>query len=265
MLNLNALHHATGLPKSVISFQTTVYNGTQCSDHVKTTSHNGLNNLPYEPYGQFNLALHVGDEAQEVAKHRMELLAKLQSQQVQAVVWLNQTHGLNVFNVDNGLTLMPPDADALFTEQTGLALAILTADCLPLVLTDTQGSTVAVIHAGWRGLCDGIIEQTVAKMRVKPTCAWLGAAIGPCAFEVGDEVRQAFVDKNAIDHRAFNPGHRPLHWVADLYQLATTRLQACGIIETYGGGLCTVSDMRWYSYRRHAKTGRMATVAFIQH
>ena len=157
-----------------------------------------------------------------------------------------------------------PEADAAVTCAADTVLAILTADCLPVVFAAEDGSEVAAAHAGWRGLAGGILEATVAAMQTSPEriIAWLGPAAGPQAYEVGREVFDAFVTRNATDAGAFQPA-RPGHWHVDLYALARRRLAAVGVARVDGGGLCTISDpQRFFSHRRDQRTGRMATIVY---
>lgn len=231
---------------------------------VMQTSRGGLGCSAFD---SFNLALHVGDDIKAVQANRIGLLQVLQPYAVERLVWLNQTHSTNVVRVDTTLQNDLVDADALITTQRGVGLVIMTADCLPIMLTDANGQVVACLHAGWRGLADGIIEATIAQMRaetqVSPTHAWLGAAIGATAFEVGSEVRDQFMSYSSAAAAAFvlQPNGR---YLADLYLLARLRLQGLGVIEISGGDRCTVSEPAlFYSYRRDCVTGRMATVAFL--
>lgn len=218
-------------------------------------------------FDSFNLALHVGDDVWGVQAKRMQLLAALQPYGVERLVWLNQTHSTDVVWVDAAVQADLVDADALVTTQHGVGLVIMTADCLPVMLTDAAGLAVACLHAGWRGLVDGVIEKTVAQMQsqaqVKPTHAWLGAAIGATAFEVGAEVREQFVAYSSDAGSAF-VRQASGKYLADLYQLARLRLRALGINQIQGGDQCTLSSPElFYSYRRDRVTGRMATVAFL--
>jgi YfiH family protein len=174
---------------------------------------------------------------------------------------LRQVHGTNVIGEP---TDDEPEADAAITVTPGVVLAILTADCLPIVLCAVDGSEVGVAHAGWRGLAAGVIENTAAAMRTSPgkIMAWLGPAAGPKTYEVGDEVRAAFVECDAAVASAFVPT-RPGHWLCDLYALARQLLASVGIARVFGGGLCTISDpQRFYSHRRDGITGRMATLVW---
>lgn len=181
--------------------------------------------------------------------------------------WLHQVHGREVVDASAIRAGERPEADAVWTDQHRTVCAILTADCLPVALADRDGRAVAVAHAGWRGLAGGVIEATVAALPVGPERlrAWLGPAIGPRAFEVGPEVRAAFIDADPAAATAFRRG-RDDRWLADLYGLARRRLQLFGITDITGGGHCTFSDPeRFFSYRRDgAATGRMATLAWLE-
>ncbi len=155
-----------------------------------------------------------------------------------------------------------PEADAAVSSDPGVVLAVLSADCLPLLFAAVDGTEVGAAHAGWRGLAGGVIEATVAAMRTSPSAlrVWLGPAAGPTAYEVGDEVRASFVDLDAAASAAFRPT-RPGHWLCDLYALARLRLRRIGVDDVHGGGLCTISDRaRFYSHRRDQRTGRMASL-----
>jgi YfiH family protein len=161
---------------------------------------------------------------------------------------------------------MPPTADACIARAPGLVCAVLTADCLPVLLCSRAGDRVAAAHAGWRGLAGGVLESTVSSLGLPGAelLAWLGPAIGPDAFEVGDEVRIAFTSRDAAAAQAFRPSHRPGHWWADLYLLARQDLARLGITAVYGGGMCTYSDeARFFSFRRDGRTGRMASLIWL--
>jgi YfiH family protein len=158
-----------------------------------------------------------------------------------------------------------PEADAAVTSTPGTVLAILTADCLPVVLAAKDGSEIAAAHAGWRGLCAGVLEAKVAAMRTPPDrlMAWLGPAAGPQAYEIGEEVFDAFTARDGRARMAFLPT-RPGHWKVDLYTLARQRLLDAGVFDVHGGGLCTISDpARFFSHRRDGRSGRIATLAWI--
>ena len=228
--------------------------------NVKTlqTTRNG--GCSAAPYASLNLGDHVGDAPHAVARNRMLLNSLLPSEPV----WLKQVHGTVV--ADAGQTSCWPEADACITTHPGAVCVVMTADCLPVLLCDERGSAIGAAHAGWRGLCDGVIEQTVHAMNVPPQTimAWLGPAIGPQAFEVGEEVRAAFVAQQPEAATAFAPG-APGKWLADIYQLARLRLHALGVTRIYGGGLCTYADpQRFFSYRRDGATGRMGTFIWME-
>lgn len=223
---------------------------------LQTTRSGGVSAAPYD---SLNLGDHVGDAPLAVAHNRQLLASLLPSEPV----WLNQVHGVVVANA--GAAECRPQADACVSPHPGAVCVVMTADCLPVLLCNDQGSVVGAAHAGWRGLCDGVIEQTVRSMNVSPytLMAWLGPAIGPQAFEVGDEVRAAFVARQQGAEAAFVPGANG-KWFADIYQLARLRLNAMGITRIYGGGLCTHTDRaRFYSYRRDGATGRMGTFIWL--
>lgn len=223
---------------------------------LQTTRTGGVSTSPYD---SFNLGSHVGDNPLAVSRNRMLLSPLLPSEPL----WLNQTHGLTVVDVAQAGCL--PEADASVSTHPGAVCVVMTADCLPILLCNEQGSVVGAAHAGWRGLCDGVIESTVNAMKVPaPTLmAWLGPAIGPARFEVGDEVRAAFVAQQPQAAAAFVRSASG-KWLADLYQLARLRLDALGITRVYGGGLCTYSDPdHFYSYRRDGVTGRMGTFIWL--
>ena len=213
------------------------------------------------PYASMNPADHVGDDPAAVATNRERLQQSLTLPG--SPVWLRQVHGNSV--VDAANTAPAPEADAAYSHSAGVVCAVLTADCLPVLLCDRAGSMVAVAHAGWCGLAAGVIEQTVqaAGLADKPVLAWLGPAIGPAAYVVGDEVRDSFIAHDAQAESAFKPAATG-GWHADLYQLARQRLNACGIHAVSGGGWCTRTDQdRFFSYRRDGVTGRMATMIWL--
>ncbi len=212
------------------------------------------------PWDSLNLGDHVGDLLANVQSNRAILRASVPSEPL----WLRQVHGTTVIDVHDAHA-QPPEADAAFVRDRGAVCAVMTADCLPVLFCDRAGSVVAAAHAGWRGLEAGILEATIAAMGVAPgeLMAWLGPAIGPACFEVGDEVRAAFLARDAKSGAAFVPG-APGKWLADIYWLARQRLQQSGVAAVFGGGLCTVSDHeRFFSYRRDGVTGRMATLIWL--
>lgn len=215
------------------------------------------------PFDAFNLAAHVGDDPAAVAENRRLLRAHLPAEPI----WLTQVHGTAV--AEAGRDVAGVEADAAVARAPGQVCAVLTADCLPVLLCDERGSVVAAAHAGWRGLVAGVLEATVRSMGIGPAriLAWLGPAIGPDAFEVGDEVRQAFIEHYPLAATAFRPAlpgtldELPRKWLADLYALARLRLAAVGVERVHGGIGCTHRDAaRFYSYRRDGRTGRMAAL-----
>jgi YfiH family protein len=211
------------------------------------------------PWDALNLGAHVGDDPAKVRENRRRLVEKLDLPSEPR--WLDQVHGTRV--------QLPGDsdacADAAYTEKTDDVCVVMTADCLPVLLTTARGDAVAAAHAGWRGLLDGVLEQTVQQFAApaEEILAWLGPAIGPTAFEVGDEVRDAFVSVDAGTAAAF-VANRSGHWLAGLYGLARRRLRAAGVERIYGGHWCTHRDgRRFFSYRRNGRTGRMASLIWI--
>jgi hypothetical protein len=214
------------------------------------------------PYASLNLAAHVGDDPVAVAGNRRSLreAAALPDEPL----WLEQVHGTAVVVHDGGGVV--PRADASIATQVGRVCAVLTADCLPVVLVDRAGSRVGVAHAGWRGLVGGVLEATIAALRCPggELMAWLGPAIGPAAFEVGPEVREAFTARSSSLSECFVENARG-RFQADLYGLARCQLTAAGVSAVYGGDGCTASDpRRFFSFRRDGTTGRMATLAWLE-
>lgn len=224
---------------------------------LQTTRNGGVSKAPW---ASFNLGDHVGDQPAAVDANRAALCAHLPAEPL----WLSQVHGIVAVDADQRPKIR--EADAAFARQPGSVCVVMTADCLPVLLCDRQGTVVAAAHAGWRGLLAGILESTVAAMNARPgdLLAWLGPAIGPRCFEVGDEVRHAFVkDDSAVD-LAFAP-HLPGKWLCDIYLLARQRLGRMGIALISGGGSCTVSEGdRYFSYRRDGVTGRMASLIWLE-
>lgn len=213
------------------------------------------------PYAALNLGDHVSDDPAAVARNRALLRADLPAEPV----WMRQVHGNVVADADCATGV--PEADAAFARRPGTVCAVMTADCLPLLLCDQAGTVVAAAHAGWRGLAEGVVEATVQAMQTAPEklLVWLGPAIGPQAFEVGEDVRQAFLKHDLQAGQAFvaHPSASE-KWLADIYLLARQRLALLGVTRVYGGGLCTYSDKnRFYSYRRDGATGRMASLIWL--
>lgn len=219
------------------------------------------------PFDDFNLGARCGDASHAVEGNRRELVAAFWLPAPPR--WLRQAHGSGVARFSGPVEPDEhgegPEADAAVTDVPGVVLAILTADCLPVVLAVDDGSAVAVAHAGWRGLCAGVLEATVTALHgdAARVVGWLGPAAGPDAYEIGAEVRDAFIARDARAADAF-VATRPGHWRVDLYALARQRLADSGVTRVFGGGLCTLSDpTRFFSHRRDQRTGRMATLAWI--
>lgn len=209
-------------------------------------------------FAGLNLGDHVGDDANQVQANRQSLNGVLSSEPI----WLNQVHGTEVVNIAHAQQGQTADAAVAFGEGV---CTVMTADCLPVLFCDMKGRSIAAAHAGWRGLLDGVLENTVSAMcdRSHMIMAWLGPAIGPQAFEVGNEVRTAFVEKQSAAEACFTQVDDQ-HWLADIYALAKLRLNMVGVKSIYGGEFCTYSDTEWfYSYRRDGQTGRMAS--FIEY
>ena len=243
--------------------------------HAFCTTRNG--GISTGSYASLNPALHVEDEPQRVQANRKQLIRKLKIPE--EPVWLDQVHGNRVVNAkyinstksdaennNEGLhQVSPVRADASFSEEASTVCAVMTADCLPVLICNRKGNKVAAAHAGWRGLADDVIEATVASLSERhcELMVWLGPAIGPQAFEVGEEVRDVFVDKQPGSIEAFKQ-NRPGHYLADIYQLARLRLRTIGIEAVYGGEHCTFTDANhFYSYRRDGTTGRQASVIWF--
>ena len=230
--------------------------------NIKAVSTTRLGGVSQQPYLGLNLGLHVGDNKEHVQRNREQLQQELRL--VEPPAWLNQIHSTEVIDLNASLTVVP-DADGSYTQTSGIACTVMTADCLPVLLCDTGGNQVAAVHAGWRGAADGIIEAALDKFTVPSDqiLAWLGPAIGPDAFEVGSEVRELFLAEQPQAELAFKPhGDK---WLADLYLLARQRLQRYGVKKIYGGEFCTFSNPDcFYSYRRDGVTGRQASLTWIE-
>lgn len=236
-----------------------------------TTRRGGVSGAPFE---SLNLALHVGDDPQNVQTNRQRLCERLP----QAPVWLNQVHGTHVWVVDQDNSVQSqqavPTADAAITTLPHMPLAIMTADCLPIVLVDHQAGILGVVHAGWRGLVQGVLQATWSAMRtLRPqmhhVMAWIGPGIGPTAFEVGEDVRQAFIEAHLIKHVSMDlffkthPVH-PHKWLANLPAMAQQHLIELGAHSVVSDSRCTYRDhQQFFSYRREGQTGRFATVAWL--
>lgn len=229
---------------------------------VRALSTTRLGGASAGPYRALNLGDHVGDDPQQVRinRERLQRDAGVPTEPC----WLQQVHGVDV--VDAADAEPGSRADGSFTTERNKVCVVLTADCLPILLCDQRGTTVAALHAGWRGLAAGIVEAGIARLGVPGASllAWLGPAIGPTAFEVGDDVRDAFVGADAGAAGAFTPNPRA-RWLADLYRLARRRLERLGVGAIYGGDYCTHSQADlFYSYRRDGMTGRMASLIWLE-
>ncbi len=227
--------------------------------HAFTTTRQGGFSEP--PYESWNLALHVGDDSIKVKKNRSILEGELIS--VQEIGWLNQVHGTQVVELTE-TGIQSPEADGVFTSLRHKACAVMTADCLPVFLVNKQETWVAAIHAGWRGLVDGILEQAVQAYGSdsEDLIAWLGPAISARHFEIGDDVRQLFLSQSEKDGKFFKPFKEK--YLADLYGIARRKLEARNL-QVYGGDYCTYNQSElFYSYRRDGVTGRMASVIWIE-
>jgi purine-nucleoside/S-methyl-5'-thioadenosine phosphorylase / adenosine deaminase len=214
------------------------------------------------PYASLNVGAHVGDDARAVSENRLRLRTVLGL--TRDPVWLNQIHGTAV--VEAVAHDAPPTADASFARSSGQACAVQTADCLPVLFCDRNGTRVAAAHAGWRGLAGGVLERALHAMGVAPNrvLAWLGPAIEQDAFEVGAEVREQFLARSVDNERAFRPNERG-RWQADLYDLARRELARLGVTQVFGGGFRCYGDRdRFFSYRRDGTTGRMATLVWMK-
>lgn len=224
-----------------------------------TTRRGGVSNAPWDT---LNLGAHVGDAQQAVEQNRT-IVGEQLGLGAGRFGWLNQVHGTDVVELPATGQVR---ADASVTSRAGDVCVVMTADCLPVLFCDASGSRVAAAHAGWRGLADGVLEQTVARFgNPASLLAWLGPAIGPDRFEVGPEVREVFLMNDPLAASAFVPSPvREGHYLADIYTLARQRLAAAGVLQVYGGGFCTVTDQeRFFSYRRDGQTGRMASLITI--
>ncbi len=228
---------------------------------VTTRELPGASQVPFDP---FNLGAHCGDAAQAVQANRHALASLLDLPAPPR--WLRQVHGTAVatFPASADAAAEPPGADAALTRDPGVVLAVLTADCLPLLVCADDGAEVAAIHAGWRGLAAGVIDRCLATLQTPRDrlLVWLGPAIGAHSYEVGVEVRAAFIAQNATNASAFVPTRRG-HWLCDLYTLARLRLAALGVTRVFGGGFDTFADARFYSYRRDRITGRFASLIWL--
>jgi YfiH family protein len=232
-------------------------------EHVRVLSTVRAGGVSEGPYASLNLAAHVGDRAEAVATNR--LLLREAAHLPGEPLWLEQVHGIEVVRHEGQAA--GPRADAAVAFVPGRVCAVMTADCLPVVVADRGGTRIGVAHAGWRGLVGGVLQATIAALQVPAADlhAWLGPAIGPGAFEVGPEVREAYLANLAVPdtNSCFVPNERG-RYLADLYGLARLVLTQAGVGSVHGGGWCTHDDAeRFYSFRRDGVTGRMATLAWL--
>ena len=221
-----------------------------------TTRFGGISKAPFN---SFNLATHVGDKSKAVEHNRKLLNKHLPSEPV----WLNQIHSNRVIEASSTNNT----ADACFSREKNKVCAVLTADCLPVLFTNNFGTVVAVAHAGWQGLLNGVLEQTVMAIKENPAqiLTWFGPAIGKHSFEVGAELRQKFIKKNPLFKKAFTAKSQVKNkYLADIYQLAKIILNSLGVTNIKGGGFDTMTDNRFYSYRKQQITGRMATLIYFK-
>lgn len=229
--------------------------------NVRACSTTRIGGVSQQPYDSLNLGAHVADDPVHVLKNR-HLLCDIAGLPAMPL-WLNQVHGTHVVTLPHTGDCVP-QADACYTRAEGQVCAVMTADCLPVVFCSKDGQEVAAAHAGWRGLCAGVLESTLATFRRPPEdiLVWLGPAIGPQAFEVGPEVREAFISHDPAAAEAFIPYQHK--YLADLWTLARQRLSRAGVTAVYGGGRCTYSESgSFFSYRRERVTGRMATLVWL--
>ncbi|CEL31517.1 peptidoglycan editing factor PgeF [Pseudomonas shahriarae] len=220
-----------------------------------TTREGGVSEAPFD---SLNLGDHVDDRPEAVAENRRRLTDHFSIKPA----WLQQVHGIAVAQADPGIVAT---ADASWTATPGIACAAMTADCLPALFCDRAGTRVAAAHAGWRGLAAGVLEATLDSLDVPAAevLVWLGPAIGPKAFEVGPEVREVFINQLPEAAEAFVPSDNAGKFMADIYLLARLRLAERGVTAVYGGGFCTVTDPRFFSYRRASRTGRFASLVWL--
>ena len=243
---------------------TALYPNWQAPNNVKALMTTRAGGVSLAPFDSFNLGDHVGDALSAVRKNR-DLLVK-QFGLPQSPLFLTQTHSTRVLSLPYAGDDF--NADAAYTNQPNQVCLVMTADCLPVLFSSTKGDEVAAAHAGWRGLCDGVLEETVAKFQCPPDeiIAWFGAAIGATAFQVGREVVEQFIAQDPQAESAFivDPNAEG-KYLGNLYQIATQRLNALGIHQIYGGEHCTYREQsQFFSYRRDGKTGRMASLIWFE-
>ena len=229
--------------------------------HIVTYTTTRVGGVSVEPYGSLNPATHVGDNPEYVDANRRVIAEQLCLPS--EPIWLDQVHGIEIVNAEARISV--PQADGSMTSLDNVVCAIQTADCLPVLFCDVAGDEVAAVHAGWRGLLNGILENTVSRFTAPASnvLVWMGPAISAAHFEVGPEVRKAFVTKFVEAEQAFTKTNKQGHYMADLYTLARICLRAVGVNAIYGGEFCTYTDSeRFYSYRRDGVTGRMLSLIY---
>lgn len=239
---------------------------------VFTTRYGGVSQ---KPFNSNNLAMHVDDSPMNVEANRTGLIG---DQQLDSVFWLDQVHGTDVVEANSSNVSMVATgshgqvttADASFTRSINLACAVMVADCMPVMVTDRAGTCVGIAHAGWRGLCAGVVTNLIVEMGIAPqdVLIWLGPCIGPSAFEVGPDVLDAFETSASFSnmdvHSAFEKGNDNRYF-CDLAQLAKMQLASMGVSDIYSSGHCTYKQSeRYFSYRRDGSTGRMAALIWIK-
>lgn len=228
---------------------------------VRACSSTRVGGVSHSPWDSLNLGAHVGDNPLHVQANRQRLVER--GELPAMPVWLEQVHGTEVLHL-TGDHPYAVQADAVYTRQRGIPCAVMTADCLPVLFCSVDGKEVAAAHAGWRGLCQGVLESTLAAFLAPPEeiLVWLGPAIGPAAFEVGPEVRDAFLAQKMHSDRAFRPVGKKYY--ADIWLLARERLVRSGVRHITGGGLCTFSEpANFFSFRRDGVTGRLASLIWL--
>lgn len=228
---------------------------------IKAYTTTRVGGFSHAPYNSFNIATHVGDNLDDVSKNRQLLQKNLHLKK--PIIWLEQIHGNTAISADHPIGNLA--ADAIYSREEQTVCAVQTADCLPILVCSSNSYCVAAIHAGWKGLSNGIIETTIKALALSPNdiLVWLGPAIGPQAFIVGEQVFQSFIDNDPAAKVAFQSlGNK--QWLANLYQLAQQRLHKLGITSIYGSNYCTFSDStRFFSFRRDRLTGRMLSLIWI--
>lgn len=229
--------------------------------HIKAFSTTRLDGFSHSPYDSFNLGYSVGDQHENVSKNR-EHLKQILNLPTEPL-WLSQIHSTVIYKVDQ--ETMPQNADGSYTTLKNTVCIVMTADCLPILLCDLSGTQIAAVHAGWRGLAEGVIESALNCFNHvnNKIIAWIGPAIGKTFYEVGDDIRDKFLEINEDFSKAFQP-YKQSKWLADMNFIARQRLEKSGVSAIYGGNLCTYADTeRFFSYRRDGVTGRMASLIWI--